>query len=86
MVRYGFLGAAGVCGGRGLASCALRAAAALAAAAAAGGVGLRGLLGQLRRHPGEHRAEGRAPYAALVPATGNDHERHVRHPGFAAAA
>ena len=35
MVRYGFLGAAGVCGGRGLASCALRAAAAALAALAA---------------------------------------------------
>src|SRR5208337_784318 len=29
----------------------------------------------------EHRAKGRAPHAALVPA-GNDHERYVRHPGL----
>src|SRR5271165_1074111 len=35
MMRYGFLGGAGVCGGLGLALCALRAAAALAAALAA---------------------------------------------------
>src|SRR5580704_3401362 len=35
MVRYGFLGTNVLCGGRGLASCALRAAAALAASAAA---------------------------------------------------
>src|SRR5712691_605386 len=47
-----------------------------------GGVGSRGLLRQLRRHPAEHGAEGRAPYAALMAATGNDHERHVRHPGL----
>ena len=43
-----------------------------------GRVRVRGLRGQPRGHPGEHRAKRRTPHAALMAASLNDHEWHRR--------